>query len=433
MANFDNAIIQIQQLRTLSSRLRAKVLGDARSDLAAAITDHILVFADRVYHLESGRSGKLSEPTGQGRVPADELAAQASALIEGNRDERYIKLFLTPSEFVGTSLPMPGITGDNLHSALALQRDTLLPAYEQSLALATIDSGTREAETVTALWLPEQRLEALFTAFSKHNLLLALVQPRVFCFRSENADFSLLEDDGEDLTAVRWQDGVATRWLQMEKADLGEPAFSEQWEEALAQFSEVQEINGQNLDQYLTAPQAASPDYSFFPNGAIAARKKVEKKRQLVLAASVLVGILALSALPFLLQSMELRMAEARLEAAQEMSADARADQRIVVDFENEWGTINDFPDQQVRQAMFRLQEVLGSERLSSLELSEGLIRIQGTSSEPQAILQRLEQDPMFTEVVFSRATNNTRYYIDLRLAAVNFEAYLLRYFPDES
>ena len=126
-------------------------------------------------------------------------------------------------------------------------------------------------------------------------------------------------------------------------------------------------------------------------------------------------------------------MAEARLEAAREMSAEARADQRVVVEFENEWGTINDFPDQQLRLAMFRLQEVLGTERLSSLELNEGLIRIQGSSSEPQAILQRLEQDPLFTEVVFSRATNNSRYYIDLRLATVNFEAYMLRYFPDQS
>jgi hypothetical protein len=39
----------------------------------------------------------------------------------------------------------------------------------------------------------------------------------------------------------------------------------------------------------------------------------------------------------------------------------------------------------------------------------------------------------MFTEVVFSRATSNTRYYIDLRLATVNFEAYMVRYFPDET
>ena len=126
-------------------------------------------------------------------------------------------------------------------------------------------------------------------------------------------------------------------------------------------------------------------------------------------------------------------MANARLESNRELSVEARQDQAVVVEFENRWGAINEFPQQNVAAAMFRLQEVLAGEQLSALELSEGLIRIQGTSSDPQAILQLLEQDPLFTEVVFSRATSNTRYYIDLRLATVNFEAYRVRHFPDET
>ena len=81
---------------------------------------------------------------------------------------------------------------------------------------------------------------------------------------------------------------------------------------------------------------------------------------------------------------------------------------------------------------MFTLQNVLSPERLTSLEVSEGLIKIQGNSTDPQAILARLEQDSLFTEVLFSRATNNTRYYIDLRLSPVNFEAYMVRYFPND-
>ena len=197
---------------------------------------------------------------------------------------------------------------------------------------------------------------------------------------------------------------------------------------SLGQVSEIARAAYEN-----TSIVKATPAYCFYPKGAPAARARVEKGKQFAIAASLLAGLLFLAAIPFLFQSFELRMAEGRLADTREMSADARADQSVVVSFENQWGTINDFPDQQLRQAMFQLQEVLGSERLSSLELNEGLIRIQGTSADPQAILQRLEQDPMFTEVVFSRATNNSRYYIDLRLATVNFEAYLVRYFPDES
>jgi hypothetical protein len=155
--------------------------------------------------------------------------------------------------------------------------------------------------------------------------------------------------------------------------------------------------------------------------------------RQFKLAAAVLSGVLLVAASPFITQTLELQMATARLDSNRAMSVEAREDQAVVVDFENRWGPINDFPDQDVATAMFQLQEVLAGEQLSSLELSEGLIRIQGTSSDPQAILQRLEQDPMFTEVVFSRATSNTRYYIDLRLATVNFEAYMVRYFQDKT
>ena len=80
---------------------------------------------------------------------------------------------------------------------------------------------------------------------------------------------------------------------------------------------------------------------------------------------------------------------------------------------------------------MYTLQAVLSPTQLSSLEISKGIVRLQGSSSEPQAILQRLEGDPMFTAVAFSRATSNDRFFIDLRLSTVNFDAYMVRYFPD--
>jgi len=143
------------------------------------------------------------------------------------------------------------------------------------------------------------------------------------------------------------------------------------------------------------------------------------------------VVLLFIAAIPFLLQTLEFRSLASTLDAQRRMATEARQDQSIVVNFENEWGSLNDFPEQRIRTAMFTLQNILSPEGLTSLELSEGLVKIQGTSADPQAILQKLEMDPMFTEVVFSRATNNSRYYIDLRLSTVNFEGYMVRYFPD--
>jgi hypothetical protein len=118
------------------------------------------------------------------------------------------------------------------------------------------------------------------------------------------------------------------------------------------------------------------------------------------------------------------------LESVRELSSAAREDRAIVQNFEDTWGPINDFPIQNVREALFTLQSILSPEQLTSFELSEGIIKIEGQSAQPQAILQRLEQDSNFTEVAFSRATNNSSYYIDLRLSTVNFEGYTVRYFP---
>lgn len=151
-----------------------------------------------------------------------------------------------------------------------------------------------------------------------------------------------------------------------------------------------------------------------------------------MVAAAAVAAALFLSSIPFLVQSIQFRSLAATLEAQRELSFEARQDQAIVVSFENELGPINDFPDQRVREAMFNLQNALSPNRLSSLEITDGSINIQGTSAEPQAILQQLEQDPMFTEVAFSRATNNDRYNIGLRLSTVNFDAYLVRYFPEQ-
>ena len=146
---------------------------------------------------------------------------------------------------------------------------------------------------------------------------------------------------------------------------------------------------------------------------------------------AMIIACLCVSVSPFISQSIEFRSAARSLEATRIMSQEARENQQAVVNFERKWGPLNDFPEQQLRQAMFTLQNVLSPERLSSMEVSEGLIKLQGASSDPQAILQRLEQDPLFTEVLFSRATSNTRYYIDLRLSLVNFEAYMVRHFPE--
>ena len=221
-------------------------------------------------------------------------------------------------------------------------------------------------------------------------------------------------------------------WQQAHKVDLAQGEFLDQWNTTISDQSHTSILEIDELEKIRTLSiKAEGSGYPFFPNGAITERQEVERGRKVISVVTVLIVLLCLAALPFVRQSIEFRRAASSLEASRVMSSEARQDQQVVVNFEDRWWPLNDFPEQQLRQAMFTLQNVLGAERISSMEVSEGLIKLQGSSADPQAILQKLEQDPLFTEVLFSRATSNTRYYIDLRLSPVNFEAYMVRYFPE--
>lgn len=421
-------------LQSIMGRIRAVMrrylLGDARAELSNTVSDRIVVGNDELIHIESSRSAPLVA-----NASAEQIAQTVKNLLGEANANSNIELLLAPSEFVTTSQSMPGVNADNLESAILLQRDSLLPALDEPLSMAISTSTNANLDNnVVALWLPSKRLQELFAAFAQHGLNLIAVLPRILgkTHNRETEVAELIEEDDGHVTAVRLQNGSLITWLQLDKSDLTHSDFANQWESETATFTSAVLTDATDLDAY-PSERSTGKDYLFFPQGALDAHKRVEKGRQLLIAALLAVGLMLLSSTPLIFQSIEFRMANSRLDATREMSADARSDQGIVVNFENQWGAINDYPDQQLRAAMFRLQEVLGNEQLSSLELSEGLIRIQGTSADPQAILQRLEQDPMFTEVVFSRATNNTRYYIDLRLATVSFEAYMVRYFPDAS
>ena len=469
--------------------IREALLGNSRQDLLNRVTDTLVLFGDELLHAESGHRhrialdspallnaesfdsanrsktpstnqpvqpttnrstdqsaedasvvpslGLLEAPSGErplteGEIDAAAVAKAAKHLLAGPDSEHSVLLLLAPSEFLVTKQHMPGLSGANLISAITLQQETILPACDEALALAVSDGGADDNRL--ALWIRQARLTALFDAFASQGLALAALAPRMLALMHSEQTSLLLDDDGRDTTFISARGAVLEQWLQIQNAELAESAFAEQWQEQLAAFeAEARQTLTAAQDYAMGQRVEVETSYGFFPSGALASSRRRTQRRQLKIAAGLLVGLMGLAASPFLTQSFELQMAKARLDTNRELSVETRQDQAVVVKFENRWGAINEFPQQDVAAAMFRLQELLAGEQLSSLELSEGLIRIQGTSSDPQAILQRLEQDPLFTEVVFSRATSNTRYYIDLRLATVNFGAYRVRHFPDET
>lgn len=432
---FDNSQWREQLTAYLPAPVRTLIQGSSGRDLVKKIETSFLFFDNKIVHLESKKSVELRGTDAQSI--AESCAELLVDLTAEQRKECAALLLLPANFFVATTTVMPGVAKENLVSALKIQADSILPSLEEPLSLAINPLSATQGDEHLALWMLDTTLSDLFAALAAKDIFLAAVKPRFMNGDSENGSESsekirVLDVDAETETCATIEDGILKSLLHVRKQDLQQEVFQQQWQETLAQDSvNTIELNDA-ADYFSRLDVQANQEYCFFPHGALNATRRTAQGKQYIAAAAAVVAVFFIAAVPFILQSLEFRSLASALERQREMASEARQDQAAVVSFENEWGLISDFPEQKLREAMFTLQNILLPDTLTSMEVSEGLIKIQGSSNEPQAILQRLEQDPMFTEVVFSRATNNQRYYIDLRISTVNFEGYMVRYFPDE-
>ena len=420
---------QQQLMDYLPPAMRNFLKGSPKGELLKKVDATLLVFDQYVVHVESGLSNQFQETAGD--LDPNRLAIACKHLLAEQQKEPSVLLLFPPDEFVATRQVMPGIGKDNLVSAMELQSENLLPTFTDSVALAVNPESADGGVEHIALWITNERLTQLFDAFQQQDIFLVAIKPRLLNIEDTSTD-CFVDEDQNCVTAVNVIDGVISNWWHVNKLDFENESYVQQWQQ-------VVENNALRTSEYTSSKAYLSGSnnhcnqvYTFFPSGALSARRRVERGRKLLIGASVVASLLLLSVIPFVGQSIERTSLVASLEAQRDLSSGARQDQLVVINFENEWGPINDFPVQQIRESMFTLQSVLSPDRLSSLEISEGLFRIQGISQDPQALLEQLEQNRMFAEVAFSRATNNNRYYIDLRLSTVNFEAYMVRYFPGE-
>ncbi|MES3006554.1 MAG: hypothetical protein V4751_02165 [Pseudomonadota bacterium] len=418
----------------LPGSLKAFFDANARTQLLRQVNTVLLVHDDRLYDLSNGSWRQL------GLEGGDWSTAMATAAVEVLNQqiaERSVLLLLPSSEFIATTISMPAMARENLRSALQLQTAVLLPSHDSSLVFAVNATAHHDDGTDVVLWMNAPRLEALFDAFAAQGLFLASVMPRALAAASQagaQGDLLIEEGDASTLTQLVYSQGALTQWLQIDRADLEDELLRRQWQEATTkQTTDTARMTLSSAQAWvdLSAPVLADREYSFVPAGAQAARKQMEKGKRLVMVGIAAAVVLLLGASPFLFQSLQARSLLADLAEQRELSATARADQAVVRDFEQRWGVLTEFPAQNISATLLQLQSVLSPAVLTSLEVDEGSVQIEGESDDPQGLLQRLEQDAMFTGVDFARATNNTRYYIDLRLSTVDFDGYWQRYFPE--
>jgi hypothetical protein len=436
----DYSQLREQLTAYLPPQVRTLIKGASGRDLVKKIETSFLLFDNKIVHLETRDTVEIEDTDALSIAAA---CAELLTTISAEQRKEWAALLLLPANFfVATTTTMPGVAKENLVSALKLQADSILPSLEKPLSLAINSLSATQGDEHLALWMLETTLSDLFDAFAAKDIFLAAVKPRFMNGSGEtsreinyknDAKITILDIDEATETCVVIEDSILKSVLHVRKQDLQQEVFQQQWQKTLAQDSSENIIELNDAADYCSQIDAQSnQEYCFFPYGALKATRRTIQGKQYIAAAAAVVAALFIAAVPFILQSLEFRSLAGMLEVQREMASDARQDQAAVVSFESEWGLISDFPEQRLREAMFTLQNILRPDTLTSMEVSEGLIKIQGSSNEPQAILQRLEQDPMFTEVLFSRATNNQRYYIDLRISTVNFEGYMVRYFPNE-
>ncbi len=375
------------------------------------------------------------------RSDDDPRGDSAAALAEASRALGVTRtaLFLPAEEFIATVIPLLGLNGAGALQALRLQASSLIPSLDEPLALVQTPNRLLGTDDYFCLWMAQARLTELSEAFEAEGIELAAILPRALLAPAAGSDETcrLLDQDPHQVTQVVMREGAPVKWDTLQLSDLDEPELLEQWQAELKSTELAHQgplisttdpawLSSQEAGAALNAALASG--ISFVPPGEVKRRQALRNKTTAIAIATGFALLAVLTLIPFALQSIQFRLAASELADLRALNSTARQDQAFVADFDSRWGAINNYPRQEIIAALFTLQRVISPDTLTGLEIDEGVVNIEGTSNNPQAILQRLEQDPLFTEVAFSRATSNSRYSISLRLSNVSFEGYRARY-----
>ena len=441
----------------MREQLRMMFTGGGRNGAVAALAQRVsrnlMLFNNRLHDLASGESVALPVEQDALVYPAEAIA-EAAAILTGVKHGGVdcIQLLLPPAEFLPQSVNLPGLSVSDIQAALKLQAVTRLPELEHDLVpcLNNNPHTGQPAESI-AWWLPTARANNLHDAFAARAMFLAAILPRPAWLAQSLVNRSkallpvILDQDAHTQTVLGQINGEGDakplHCLQTATADLTDPDIAHTWQTELGQLElSIPEISLNSAEDYqrlvrardLPVLDAAVSQRAIFPEAALAARHQIDRGKRLQSLLKVAAAVVAIIMVPGLYQSWQLASLGSKLEDLREAATEPRASQSAVRDFETQWGVLTEFPDQDVIEVMLALQRVINPGVLSSFSIDKGSISIEGESNDPQNVLEMLEQHPLFAEVDFARATNNNRYFIDLRLSTVNFPAYQEWHFPGQ-
>ena len=120
---------------------------------------------------------------------------------------------------------------------------------------------------------------------------------------------------------------------------------------------------------------------------------------------------------------------QAELERVEELTIEPRRMRASIFDMEEEWGALEEYPNQQVGNVLISLNEVLQG-ALSSFSINKGVVDISGSTDDPAYLVELLAQREEFYNVAQSTNTRGggAQFGIRLNLSSTDFETYDEKY-----
>ena len=416
----------LDKIPTSDIGLKIQSLLPARrhSDIFNRIDISLLLFDNTLVNTANGEAEEIALIE-DGSFP-EAMARAARRLARG--DKRNILLLLPTADFVATAYHM-NLAGEKMiRSALELQAQSLLPAYEENLLLA-VNAAQQEG---VALWFNEQEANRLFRAFAHEDLFLGAIMPRSLAVLDASDDDDLKtmlinDEEGSNISFLQVRSNAVRRLLTVNKRDLEQEVFARQWEIETSQLKGDAMRNMTSMDDWKALKRKVQPlpEYSFLPAGAIAEQKRISFARNSKVAMAATAVVVLLLFAPFIARWLELRGVLDDLESAQVMSAEPRALQVSIFDMEEEWGALYEYPDQQVAQVLVSLNSVIQSS-LTSISINKGVVDITGSTNDPAYLVELLSEREEFNNVSQSTSTRGagSQFGIRLNLTNVDFEDY---------
>jgi len=340
---------------------------------------------------------------------------------------------LPTNDFSATALNM-NVGGEKLvRSALELQSHSLIPAYDEDLLLAV---NARSQEGV-ALWFNEGETNRLFRAFEKQGFFLSAIMPRSLALvepQSDEAKVILINDEeGETLSFLQVKGDSILRLLTVNKADLEQDVFAKQWELETGQLKGEAVKNMTTMEDWQALNRVVEPiaEYCFLPAGAVEEEKRISFARKTRIGSVVAACLVLLIFAPFISNWLTIRDLQNELERVQEMTAEPRRLQASIFYMDEEWGAIEEYPDQDVANVLISLNQVIQSS-LTSFSINKGVIDITGSTDDPAYLVELLAEKEEFYNVGQSTNTRGggSQFGIRMNLSSVDFDAYEEKYPP---